>query len=620
MSMFINGLKYVPPCQIRYIRKPSIDKKLTEQYENISNIVKQCLKDNIMSTTDERAKQAFSDLERIVQELKHTKISKKLHYRARFERRIVRGIQNLLRQRPDVVLCRADKTKALYCGSKATMVAKAYEYMTRTNAYETITNDHCPLTDIVNAVNGLLDSLVKQKGLTIRQANKLRPNLNRLELAHFHGLPKTHKDGTPLRPIIASINAPTTLISKFLNNLLAPIYLQVARETTFINDIDTVRKLEKYVSHRYLTSTTQFITADVKDLYTMIPRDGAIAALIRFLEKYSYHGKIGTLSIDHIVRMARLILDTNYFAYEKTYYRQKRGGAMGSAFTQVLANIYMLEWEQDLIRYQTQHHEIYGRYIDDIFMTTNQTTNEIINELNKAAQKDINIQIEYKISTSVDFLDVTITNENGHLRTSIYHKPTAEPYILPFTSDHPRHIHRNIPYAALLRAVRLCSHVDDFHMERIRIDMSLLLNHYPPKFITKHIDRFFRLNNVISILKRVDQQQVYEELHKKLLEQLTRREKTLKTMMQDSIKNPQVLQTKIWDRNVMYPRYQFDSGLTLNFRRSFHSWWLKHYVFPTSNVNNVRIRLVPQMNRTLEHFFIRKKPPHEMLTKKEPST
>ena len=38
---------------------------------------------------------------------------------------------------------------------------------------------------------------------------------------------------------------------------------------------------------------------------------------------------------------------------------------MGSAFTQVLANIYMLEWEQDLIRYQMEHGEIYGRF-DDI--------------------------------------------------------------------------------------------------------------------------------------------------------------------------------------------------------------------------------------------------------------
>ena len=89
-------------------------------------------------------------------------------------------------------------------------------------------------------------------------------------------------------------------------------------------------------------------------------------ALIRFWEKHVYHGKIGTLTIHHILRMARLILDTNCFAYIDTYYRQVRGGAMGSAFTQVLANIYMLEWEQDLIRYQTEHGEIYGRF-DDIY-------------------------------------------------------------------------------------------------------------------------------------------------------------------------------------------------------------------------------------------------------------
>ncbi|CAF1561125.1 unnamed protein product [Adineta ricciae] len=71
----------------------------------------------------------------------------------------------------------------------------------------------------------------------------------------------------------------------------------------------------------------------------MIPRQGAILALMRFLEKYAKHGKIGTLAIDHILRMARFILDTNYFVYNNKYYRQIRGGAMGSAFTQVLANI-----------------------------------------------------------------------------------------------------------------------------------------------------------------------------------------------------------------------------------------------------------------------------------------
>lgn len=157
------------------------------------------------------------------------------------------------------------------------------------------------------------------------------------------------------------MHGPTTRISKFLNDLLAPIFLKVARQTTFINGIDVVRQLEKYVADGHLAPTTNFITADITDLYTMIPRQGALEALGRFCIKNCLGGKIGTLTVDHIMRMARLILDTNCFAYGDKYFRQVRGGAMGSAFTQVLANIYMLEWEQDLIQHQLSNNEIYGR-------------------------------------------------------------------------------------------------------------------------------------------------------------------------------------------------------------------------------------------------------------------
>jgi hypothetical protein len=34
---------------------------------------------------------------------------------------------------------------------------------------------------------------------------------------------------------------------------------------------------------------------------------------------------------------------------------------MGSAFTQVLANIYMFEWEQGLVEHQEKYKGIYGR-------------------------------------------------------------------------------------------------------------------------------------------------------------------------------------------------------------------------------------------------------------------
>ncbi|CAF1102012.1 unnamed protein product [Rotaria sordida] len=180
-------------------------------------------------------------------------------------------------------------------------------------------------------------------------------------------------------------------------------------------------------------------------------------------------------------------------------------------------------------------------------MTTNQTLDEIKIELEKAANKDINIKIHYEINTSVDFLDITIISEHGQLKTCLYHKPTAEPYILPYTSDHPRHIHHNIPYAALLRAAHISSDVQDFNTECIRIDMSLLLNSYPPIFITKQIYRFFQLNNVMPVLNQLNDP-VYHRQHQKLLYQPTRREKQLHLMTQDPIRSPTpiLLQHKLY--------------------------------------------------------------------------
>lgn len=122
-----------------------------------------------------------------------------------------------------------------------------------------------------------------------------------------------------------------------------------------------VKNLEQYKNAGYLVPTTKFITADVKNLYTMIPRNGTLEALGRFCTKYAQGRKIGNLTVDTIIRLARLVLDTNCFVFENKYYRQIRGGAMGSPLTMTLANIYMHEWEQTLIQYQQQRNELYGR-------------------------------------------------------------------------------------------------------------------------------------------------------------------------------------------------------------------------------------------------------------------
>jgi hypothetical protein len=184
-----------------------------------------------------------------------------------------------------------------------------------------------------------------------------------------------------------------------------------------------------------------------------------------------------------------------------------------------------------------------GRYIDDGFMTTNLSFEQIKANKDTADQKDRNIRIKYQIQSCVEFLDVVIQNHNEQLATSVLHKPTAEPYILPYTSDHPCHVHRNIPYAALLRAARICSNVHEFTIQRIRIDMSLLLNDYPPAFITKHVSRFFEQYNAQSVLKQLNEQDYYK-LHQKLLHQPTRRQKQLQTTTTDIPQIPESIMRK----------------------------------------------------------------------------
>jgi hypothetical protein len=249
-------------------------------------------------------------------------------------------------------------------------------------------------------------------------------------------------------------------------------------------------------------------------------------------------------------------------------------------------------------------------------MTTNVSIDEIKAQLDNAQNKDINIDIDYKINTSVDFLDVTVENKNGYLTTSVFHKPSAEPYVLPYTSDHPHHIHQNIPYAALLRIARICSNVHDFDMERIRTDLSLLLNNYPPEYISKHFHRFFVINNAMPVLKHLDTQ-TYYQLHQKLLHQPSRREKQLITMIQDNETVPTALQIKPWDIKVMYPRFQFENGPIRYLKPSFLQWWKKWYIFPQSSVADVEVRTCTTMNRTLENLFIHKKSPKDLLRKLE---
>ncbi|CAF3483322.1 unnamed protein product [Rotaria socialis] len=134
---------------------------------------------------------------------------------------------------------------------------------------------------------------------------------------------------------------------------------------------------------------------------------------------------------------------------------------------------------------------LYFRYIDDIFITINWPARHLLKEVDRWNKFDENIKLSANIGSIVNFLDLNMENQDGQLFTTVFQKPSYEPYYLPFNSIHPLHMKKNIPFAMLLRAIRYCSIFESHLNEREKLRMSLLLNKYPNKIIDE------QFNNVL---------------------------------------------------------------------------------------------------------------------------
>ena len=87
-----------------------------------------------------------------------------------------------------------------------------------------------------------------------------------------------------------------------------------------------------------------------------------------------------------------------------------------------------------------------------------------------------NIKLVAAMGTCVTFLDVRIENSDGQIFTSVHHKESTEPYIIPFKSDHPRHVFRNIVRGAVARAATYSTTLNAFDIERRHTRLVLLSN------------------------------------------------------------------------------------------------------------------------------------------------
>ena len=332
-------------------------------------------------------------------------------------------------------------------------------------------------------------------------------NPSEVELAHLYYLPKAHKAGTPLRPIISGLRHPTIKISKFLDDLLRPLFDDMAEETTIQSGFELVKHLNKW-SKEKLTHKTLFCTIDVVDLYTMIPQIEGVLSLRNMLH-YLDIKQVQGLKVETIIRLSRFVMQNNYFSFDGQYYHQIRGGAMGSPLTLTMASCYMYFFERPIAGPVKNSGGLYLRYIDDLFIIINWPERHLFKQIERWNRIDENIKLNPQVGQSTNFLDLSLENSDGSLITDVYQKPSYEPYFLPFNSIHPMHMKRNIPFTMFLRAIRYCSSFQLFIKERESIRMALLLNKYPDNLIQTQFDSVLKKLNIIEPISIHNYQKIH---------------------------------------------------------------------------------------------------------------
>ncbi|CAF4204177.1 unnamed protein product, partial [Rotaria sordida] len=316
-------------------------------------------------------------------------------------------------------------------------------------------------------------------------------------LAHLYYLPKAHKPGTPLRPIISGLKHPTIKISKFLDELLRPLFDKMTLKTTVTSGFELLKKVQKWCEDN-LRQETIFCTIDVADLYTMVPQTEGVLSLKKMLDHLKLK-QISGLKIETIIRLSRFVMKNNYFSYNGQYYHQIRGGAMGSPLTLTVANCYMFFYEQQIIKQINNSGGLYFRYIDDIFIVINWPIRHLMKQIDRWNKFDENIKLSENVGFITDFLDLHIENKDGQLFTTVFQKPSYEPYYLPFNSVHPIHMKKNIIFTMLFRALRYCSTFQEYLNEREKLRMALLLNKYPNKFIDEQFNNVLQKLNIQAL-------------------------------------------------------------------------------------------------------------------------
>ena len=299
----------------------------------------------------------------------------------------------------------------------------------------------------------------------------------------MYGLPKVHKEGNPLRPIISSIGTFCYNLAKFLIPILKPLTVNdfnICNSSKFVKDLCSQK----------FDSSVVMASFDVTSLFTNIPLKETIDIILDNVDE-EHLSNFG-IEKSHLAKMLNLATCNNAFTYEGKLYNQVDGVAMGSPLGPVFADIFMGFNEKIWLSECPVDFKplFYRRYVDDTFLIFKDLSHVqlFLNYLN-SKHPNIKFTVDVEKDFMLSFLDVLITRHNGNFSTSVYRKSTYTGLGTHFLSFSPLLYKVNSIRTLINRAYNVCSDFNVFHAE-----MTFLLDFFTHNAYPAHI--FYKILRV----------------------------------------------------------------------------------------------------------------------------
>ena len=307
---------------------------------------------------------------------------------------------------------------------------------------------------------------------------KLRPTSK--QPPRIYGLPKIHKPGTPLRPIVSCVSSFAYDLSKHLAGILSPMTGKTS------NTVPNSTAFAEFVRGQRIGSHETLVSFDVESLFTNVPIDGACRVARQRLEGDPTLPDRSSLSPTSITVLLEFVLRSTYFLHEGTFYKQTDGAAMGSPVSAVIANLYMEAFEEEALLSCPPdcRPTVWKRYVDDTFVIApRDQTDQLLAHLN-SRQPTIRFTTEVEHDNTIAFLDTLVHREaDGSLTTTVYRKPTHTDQYLAYDSHHPEFVKRGVAKCLHDRASRLVTRPRCTGKERHHVRAALAANGYPPSLV-----------------------------------------------------------------------------------------------------------------------------------------